>query len=588
MNFPSGLKSLVRPQYAVVLVYAVMFFISWRRWTTLIVDSGRETDLPLRLLNGEMLYRDVHYLYPPFSPYFNAFLYRVFGVHLDTLVVSGVVFSVLLVFLCYKIVRKLMPPMEAAIATSFVVVLCVFKPAGNLIFPYSFAALHAAVFALATILFTIRYAEHRKRLDLIVAGIFIGLSTITKQEFAFAGAMAVTVYLIYLRRTKIGALLADLAYAAIPALVIAVPVFALLFANIDWQILVNDCHLVYTNIPESLVFYNSFRSGLDHPLASVIQMVGAAALGVAFTAAIIFFSDRMGLLRPRSIWTFAVSAIVVAVILSLSFKQWDGSPLRALPFFLLGIIFIEWRRSSSNAAVFILAVYSLAIIIRVILRVPSGGFSGSFYLPTSLVLIFYALLWELPLAVKRWTSDQRSFTRARRITQTICTVTVIAMIFAFGFRYQKKYGYEIAAPHGTTIVETETGPTIDAALKFIEANTVQGEVIAVLPEGNDLAFLTGRRIDLRHQVLIPGFMSEQDEVAAIAALKKDKVRYIFVTNRAMREFGSVAFGQDFYETLGNWIDENYETVQVFGMPAGQQPVIGEPPFFIRVCKRKGL
>src|SRR5258707_15688715 len=142
MNFLSGLKSLVRPQYAVVLVYAVMFFASWRRWTTLIVDCGRETDLPLRLLNGEMLYRDVHYIYPPFSPYFNSFLYRVFGVHLDTLIVSGVAFSILLVFLCYKIFRRLMPATETAIATSFVVVLCVFKPSGNLIFPYSFAALH--------------------------------------------------------------------------------------------------------------------------------------------------------------------------------------------------------------------------------------------------------------------------------------------------------------------------------------------------------------------------------------------------------------------------------------------------------------
>ena len=597
MNFRSGLKYLLRPQNAVALVYVVMLFASWRRWTTLIVDSGREMDLPFRILNGEMLYRDVHYIYPPFSPYFNALLYRVFGVHLDTMVVSGIVFSILVVFLCYKIFRKLMPPVETAIATSFVVVLCAFKPAGNLIFPYSFAALHAAVFGLATVLFTIRYAEHRKKLDLIIAGLFIGLATIAKQEFAFAGAVTVTLYLIFLHRTKLGAFLVDLAYAAVPALAIAVPVFALLFVNIDRQVLINDCHLFYTNIPESLLFYNRFRSGLDHPIASFVQMVGAAAIGVAFTAVIMYFSDRTGRLRPKLIWTFAVSAIIAGVILSLSFQQWDGSPLRAVPFFLLGAMFIEWRRRSrqiaprgapESGALFIIAVYSLAILVRVILRVPSGGFSGSFYLPTSLALIIYALLWELPLAVKRWTNDENSAIRARRITQTICLVTVIAMMFVFGFRFRKKYAFEITAPRGTTMTDDETGVAVDAALKFIEANTAQGEVIAVLPEGNDLAFLTGRRINLRHEVLLPGLMSESEEITAIDALKRDNVRYIFITNRAMREFGTVAFGKDYYQTLGSWIEENYQVAEVFGTPAGKQPIIGEPPFFIMVYKKKGL
>ena len=82
--------------------------------------------------------------------------------------------------------------------------------------------------------------------------------------------------------------------------------------------------------------------------------------------------------------------------------------------------------------------------------------------------------------------------------------------------------------------------------------------------------------------------NERDEITAIDALKKDNVRYIFITNRAMREFGALAFGQDFYQTLGGWIEENYQVTEVFGTPAGQKPIIGEPPFFIKVYKKKGL
>src|SRR5262245_66177720 len=103
------LYSAIRnPQSAITLVFATMLLASWRRWISPIADTGREMDLPLRLMNGELLYRDAHYLYPPFSPYFNSLLYRIFGAHLDVLLASGTVCAVLTAWLCYRIARRLM------------------------------------------------------------------------------------------------------------------------------------------------------------------------------------------------------------------------------------------------------------------------------------------------------------------------------------------------------------------------------------------------------------------------------------------------------------------------------------------------
>jgi 4-amino-4-deoxy-L-arabinose transferase-like glycosyltransferase len=601
MTSVAGLKTRLRPQYFIVLTFAVMLIASWQRWTSLIVDIGRETDLPFRILNGEMLYRDVHYIYPPLSPYFNAFLFKVFGAHLDTLSYSGIFFAILLTFLCYRIARKIMPATEASVAVSFIIVLCFFKPAGNLILSYSFAGVHAAVFSLTTVLFTMRYAECRNRRDLVMVGIFIGLATISKQEFAFAGAVTVTAYLIYLHRSNLKRLVPDLAFVAGPAIVIALPVFAVLFANIDARTLIDDCHLFYTNMPESLVFYNRFRSGLNYPGASFIQMIGAAALCVAVAAAIMFFSDRTGTLRSKVLRYFAVSAVIVGVVLYFYISEWDGSPLRALPFFLVAVIVYEWMlgsrgRSPENTAtetganplLFIVAVYSLAILLRAVLRVPSGGFSGSFYLPTSLILIFYALLNLLPNAVRRWTGDEGSFSRARRITTSVCIIAIVATGASFAYRFRQKYNRPITAPRGTLFADKTSGPAIDRAMKFIEANTSERDFIAIVPEGCDIAFLTGRRINFRHQVLIPGFLSQQDELDAIAALMRDNVRFIFVPNRPMMEFGSLEFGKDFYQTLGNYIEENYQVVEIFGLSGDQQPVVGQLPFFIKAYKKKGV
>src|SRR5215467_2237947 len=108
--------SAIWPQSASALVFVAMLVVSWRRWISPITDSGREMDLPLRLMRGELLYRDVYYLYPPFSPYFNALLYRIFGARLDALQLSGVVCSALIVWLCYRIARRLLTPSETTLA----------------------------------------------------------------------------------------------------------------------------------------------------------------------------------------------------------------------------------------------------------------------------------------------------------------------------------------------------------------------------------------------------------------------------------------------------------------------------------------
>lgn len=594
MTYSSGLKSLFRPPVVVVLVFVAMLLVSWRRWNSLIVDFGRETDLPFRLLNGEMLYRDVHYIYSPFSPYFNALLYGVFGVHIDTLIVSGIVCSGIIAFLCYRICRNLMPPTESAIGTSMVIVLCIFKPAGNLILPYSFSALHGTVFALATALFLLRYAAGRNRRDLILAGVFIGLASIAKLEFGFAGAVTATVYLVYINRTNLSKLITDLAAAAVPAIAIAGPVFALLFANIDARTLIEDCHLFYTNLRESVIVYNRFRSGMNAPLFSVFQMFGAVGVSVALVSLIVFLSDKTGRLRRRSLMYFTVAVIITAVVLYLSIGQWDGSPLRALPFLLSGMICISWRRRSDDGSVaglapdilFIAALFALAMLGRVLLRVPSGGFSGSFFLPVSICLIIYALVCELPAYIKKWTDNESSFIRAKQITRTFCAVVIVGSMISFGYRFRLKYVHEIIAPRGTLFVEKATGPVIAETLKFIETATAPGDFISVVPEGNDLAFLTGRRINMRHQVLIPDFLSEVGEQASIEAFKRDSVRYIFVPNRPMREFGKVAFAKDYNKTLGTWIEANYRPIKTFGVPDGTEVEIGDPRFFIKVYEIK--
>src|SRR5215470_11981440 len=360
--------SAIWPQSALVLVFAAMMAASWRRWISLVTDSGREMDLPLRLMNGELLYRDVHYLYPPLSPYFNSLLYRIFGAHLDVLQAGGAICAALVVMMCYRIARRLMTPSESALAVIAVILVCVFKPTGNLIWPYAFAALHSMVFALGALLLALRYAENETRRELVAAGVLIGLAAITKQEFALAAACAVAAAVVWLRRADFKTMATDLALAAAPASLVALPVYVALLAFIGWKIIVEDCHLFYTHLPASLVYYNAQRAGLDFPLLSFAQMIGAAAVGVAMLSA----AALLGVIRRRRqagqakwMWIALDGALLVALAIRLiAGEEWDGSPMRAVPFLSLGMIVVGWRRREQEAgggASFIVAVYSLAV-----------------------------------------------------------------------------------------------------------------------------------------------------------------------------------------------------------------------------------
>jgi 4-amino-4-deoxy-L-arabinose transferase-like glycosyltransferase len=558
-------------------------------------------DLPLRLLRGEMLYRDVNYLYPPFSPYFNMQLYRIFGVHLDVLQASAILCSVLIVTLCYFIARRLLGPLDASIAAMAVILWCIFKPTGNLISPYAFAALHGMTFALGALLMTLRVADYKKRESairnpqsaikkyLIGTGILIGLAAITKQEFALAGAATVVTGLIYLDRGQAKRLIIDLLLVAIPAAMIVLPVYGLLFHLVGWRTLIEDCHLFYTHLPASLIYYNRHRTGLDHPFFSFLQMLGAAGVGMTALSIIVLLGDRTRKTFKRAGIVLIASLALTLAIGLIAGRHWDGGPLRALPLLLIAFMIIAWMRGkpdhenkTETTALFIISAYSLAILARVSLRVPSGGAFGGYFLPTSLILFCYLFLRALPQALWHWTNDQLSARRAGLIGRGLLVVLLIVTAVVFGVRYRKTFNYEITTPRGHFFAPGISGATIDEALRFIEQETGPHEAIAVLPEGSDLAFLTGRRVPLRHQILIPGLMSETDELLAIDRLQKERVRYILIVNRPMREFGAEAFGRDFYPALGRWIEEQYELERVFSPSRKESYEIGDPVFFIKI------
>jgi Dolichyl-phosphate-mannose-protein mannosyltransferase len=589
-------------KFAIMAAFAGMLLISWRRWESPIIDSGRELDLPLRLLRGEMLYRDVHYLYPPLPPYFNSLLYRLFSVHLDVLQGAGIFCALLVVVLSYRIARRVLPPLESSLATLMIILFSVFKPAGNLIFPYAFAALYGMVFSLAALLFILRYVENRQRRELLAAGTLIGLAAVSKLEFSFAAAITVMATLVYLHRSRIKDLITDSLYSAAPIAVIAIPVYGYFFYYVSPRTLIEDCHLFYTHLPQSLVIYNAKRTGLDKPLSSLAQMLGGAAVGISTLSVVALASlwktarqSKIGLTgqaRRVLLWSgiaLAAASTVIFITRMAQRPNWDGSPLRALPLLLLGLIVINWyREREGSPSLFIVSFYSLAILARVALRVPSGGAFGSFFLPTSLILIVYLLTSFLPNLIARWADLPHTGHFARKVGHLLLLLLAVISIVVFTVRYRKNYRFEVHTPRGNFYTRADVGAAMQQAIDYLRSQTAPDEAIAVFPEGSDLTFLSNRRMPFRYPILHPDFIDEQGERRAIDQLQRENVRYILIVNRSMAEFGAKVFGRDYNPLLGQWIEENYQLVKVCGENPDPSLRIGDPDFFIKIFSALSL
>ena len=118
--------------------FAAGLAASWQCWGNPLVDSGRELNVPLRLIHGEMLYSDVNYFYGPFSPYLNALLYRALHPSLWVLWGRGMVSTVLILALSYWIARQIAGRFPATLACLAITWVCALKSQGNYMMAYAF------------------------------------------------------------------------------------------------------------------------------------------------------------------------------------------------------------------------------------------------------------------------------------------------------------------------------------------------------------------------------------------------------------------------------------------------------------------
>ena len=90
----------------VVLVFVGMTALSWRKWGNVVIDFGSNLYAPWQILEGKVLYRDILWVFGPYSQYYHALLFKCFGVSLTTLICSSLCLTAICTIAVYLLFRQ--------------------------------------------------------------------------------------------------------------------------------------------------------------------------------------------------------------------------------------------------------------------------------------------------------------------------------------------------------------------------------------------------------------------------------------------------------------------------------------------------
>jgi hypothetical protein len=565
----------VRAITGIAIIFAFLAALSWRKWGVPSVDAGHELTVAATIAEGGEPYRDIRYFYGPAGVYSLAGAFAVLGTGFTTAFAFGLAQAAAIIATFYALSRQLLRVVPAFLGTAVVVAIGFSGTAFNFVLPHTDSATFGILFILLMLL-----ALTRERL--ILAGLAAGVLCLTRPEFAAIGALAIAAYAAgTARQNGVRAGLKTLPRLILPALVIAVPVLALLASD------AGTANLFTENLwPVDFLRIGGFSSQKDwtpfdlESIAATLARAGVylGLLGGLVASAVLVSRARDNSGRVRALWPLA--AALCAVVFVFAFWHltaiWPGarsavqtevthlligmSWLPALGFATCAVLAVRlWRNDSppiSGSWGFDLALVAAAAALGA--RAYDAFTAEASYAP------YYAAPLVLLLALlhdrlgKRWPP-------ARTASLAALGAVAIGLAAYAQVGLYRDNDATVHTPRGSFVTTAAAAPGLQETINFITTHTAPGEKILAVPSDAGINFMSGRPPALYNVMFLPGLLdSHADEVEAIAQLDSEHVRYAIVSGRRFNGYGYQHFGGDYNRLFDARIKREGGPVASFG------------------------
>ncbi len=608
----------------VAAVFAVGAALTWGKWPDPIVDFGAQLYMPWRISTGAVLYRDLFYIGGgPFSQYFNALLFKIFGASFLTLALANMIFvgaTLVLIYRRFLAATNMFTATTVCLGIVLVFTFNEYTLTGNYnyISPYAHEALHGLLLSLLTIALLSDWLTHLRLRYAMAAGFCSGLVFLTKPDIFFALTICVVAAFVLfalppergsvtrsghdvsdlLRLTEPRSKAAKSLAAFLGAGLLPPLFFFLLFLHAeDWRTSLRSVFAGWLPLFQPGVINTPFYRwclGFDQP-GFRLEQIAIQSVGVVLIIAIYALALKR-LMTLESKWVRSPAVIYLLLIsplvLGAACFDWRscGAALPLLNVAACVLIYRDYKKmpaQSASAFPLLWSLFSLVLLSKMGLFPRIWHYGFALGMP-AFVTALYLLLWLLPnLLEEKFAVPRRQF----------CTAMGIPLFIGFGslfYQSQLIYaGKNVPVGSGADKIYTfgapsQTGTDISAALDWTGKNIPSDATVAVLPEGVMLNFLT------RHPNPTPCLSWEPVIMKALGAAKmtadfeQNPPEYIFLVERDTSEFGVGYFGSPgFGSELMQWVHANYQPIQLFGdepLKDGNK----DKKFGIEILKRRTL
>lgn len=480
------------------------FILFWGHFGDVNFDSFREAYIPMEILKGEVLYKNVFNIYAPFAYLFNALLFKLFGVHLGVLYFAGLFATLGIVNLVFNISNKFLDKLSSFSIVLFIFSASVLSPnVFNFIFPYSYGMLYGLLFVLASIYFALS-----KKMPL--SYLMYSFAVCSKYEFI----LLLPLLLFFSHKKDFWKYILAL---ILPLILTVIPLFP---GNVGFNNILASYQITLSMTSTKTLYWFYSVMGLVFRWELIpIYLLNLAK--VVIPAAFLYYF--------RSWWLVLILLVYFYFIISPEIL------IYAFPLILI-LYALKFRTLSREKHFIILA--SLLISMKVFFALTLQSY-GVFFIPFALIPIFIL--------------TKNRFRKTLISILLICAITLGVKNIASLMHKNIK----IKTDMGVVCASSYEGNSINELIKYIDTKTSKNDKILVLPEGLVINFMTNRASDNKFYSLIPLYVETFGEELIEKRLEKFKPDYIVLSNLNTSNYYYSYFGQDYAGKIFEFVLENY-------------------------------
>jgi hypothetical protein len=559
-----------------LITFCVYAFFMVGHQSYLIIDVGRETYIPWQMLKGQVLYKDIVNIYGPLAYQINAFLYLIFGQNLNTLYMSGLVNSLILLASFYLISRLLASPLMSFSLTFSVLSVCVFNYyIFNFIFPYTYAAVYALSSFLLSLLFACYYLKYSSKVFIYLSFFFMGFSIVSKYEYTL---FTIVLLLIVLFLKKIN--LKELMICVGLLLLMPLLSFAVLFLQgmsiSDFikavELVKNICTSHTLNFFYTYSGYFFSPTHLEQSFSNLITAFLGSIVPFTLIYLALHYSEKIKNLiaAKKNIWMLyaflygmaitVTFCLFVKYVFSETLFGWLPLSTSILMITLI-VVFSKkgYRNITLNDKLYFLILSAALIASSKSYFSLNTHLYGTFMFPLVILVNVFFVSEYLSKLIE--INNPYKWRNAWALYFLFISLAYSAIYFGVA---RAVYIHPIKSEKGSIYTTAETGRSVNELIDYVKTSVPEGKGFLVMPEGVMLNFLTGRDSDNKYYSLLPLNIESFGESNIINDLKKNPPDYIFINNRNTSDYGFKHICNDYAFNLCSYIVQNYQFEKMIG------------------------